>query len=394
MGHRAFSGSWGFEQAAVPGRRRVPRSLALRLVEPGSRDRCVDRSSLRSGGSLLPLRARPMYGPGPKNHNGLIHELAGGALDLIPELVNVVDGLWILVREVPDPWPICSRGSWRSTTGGRALRRLQPSLAVGAVRTDPPDQGPAERPLAGPSPPRGHRRTSRSACSSARSSSTWSTNGRPPTSRSWPRSSSWSSRPCPGLADYTDTDGTARTRATTHATLMTVALVILIVSLVIRAGDPADRTVAVVLGIVAFGLVSGGGVRRRRRRLRPRQHGQPPRVPRCRHEVDQARARRRSPDLDDLAEATPTKMKAGINDLVVVRLGERVFALHATCAHAGGPLDKGTVVDGCVQCPWHGARYRLDGRPRRARPIGLRPARATRSRRPRAVATRSRRIAS
>jgi nitrite reductase/ring-hydroxylating ferredoxin subunit len=53
-------------------------------------------------------------------------------------------------------------------------------------------------------------------------------------------------------------------------------------------------------------------------------------------------------------------MKAGINDLVVIRLGERIFALHATCAHAGGPLDKGTVVNGCVQCPWHGARYRIE----------------------------------
>jgi nitrite reductase/ring-hydroxylating ferredoxin subunit len=63
--------------------------------------------------------------------------------------------------------------------------------------------------------------------------------------------------------------------------------------------------------------------------------------------------------LDDLADATPTKVKAGINDLVLVRQGDNVHALHATCAHAGGPLDKGTVVNGCLQCPWHGARYRL-----------------------------------
>jgi hypothetical protein len=52
-----------------------------------------------------------MYGPRPENHNGLIHELGVRARDLIPELVNVVDGLWILVREVSDPWPICSPGS-------------------------------------------------------------------------------------------------------------------------------------------------------------------------------------------------------------------------------------------------------------------------------------------
>ena len=51
-------------------------------------------------------------------------------------------------------------------------------------------------------------------------------------------------------------------------------------------------------------------------------------------------------DLATIPEATPTKMRAGINDLVVVRLGDTVHALHAVCAHAGGPLDEGTVVDG------------------------------------------------
>src|SRR3546814_18231826 len=43
-------------------------------------------------------------------------------------------------------------------------------------------------------------------------------------------------------------------------------------------------------------------------------------------------------DLSLLPEATPTKAKAGINDLVLVRLGSTVRALHAVCAHAGGPL--------------------------------------------------------
>ena len=71
-------------------------------------------------------------------------------------------------------------------------------------------------------------------------------------------------------------------------------------------------------------------------------------------------------DLATLPEATPTKAKAGINDLVLVRIGATVHALHAVCAHAGGPLPQGTIVDGCIQCPWHGARYRLtDGHVRR-----------------------------
>jgi nitrite reductase/ring-hydroxylating ferredoxin subunit len=64
-------------------------------------------------------------------------------------------------------------------------------------------------------------------------------------------------------------------------------------------------------------------------------------------------------DLAALPEATPTKAKAGINDVVLVRLGDTVHAMHAVCAHAGGPLEKGAVVDGCLECPWHGSRFRL-----------------------------------
>src|SRR5262245_7159013 len=61
-----------------------------------------------------------------------------------------------------------------------------------------------------------------------------------------------------GLADYSETDGTARIRATLPRTLMTVALVVLIVSAVLRAGNPADRTVVTVVSIVGFLIVSAG----------------------------------------------------------------------------------------------------------------------------------------
>src|SRR5690606_22288973 len=28
------------------------------------------------------------------------------------------------------------------------------------------------------------------------------------------------------------------------------------------------------------------------------------------------------------------------------------------CAHQNGPLGEGTIVDGCITCPWHGYQYR------------------------------------
>ncbi len=161
-----------------------------------------------------------------------------------------------------------------------------------------------------------------------------------------------------GLADYADTNGTALTRATLHSTLMVVALVLLVISAIVRAGGPADRTVPVALSIIGFLIVSagafvGGDVVYVLGNMVNRHAFRGAGTKWIRLDTGDVA------DLGALPEATPTKMRAGINDLVVVRLGDTVHALHAVCAHAGGPLDEGTIVDGCVECPWHASRYRL-----------------------------------
>lgn len=38
--------------------------------------------------------------------------------------------------------------------------------------------------------------------------------------------------------------------------------------------------------------------------------------------------------------------------------GEKLSAVQSVCAHQGGPLGEGKVVDGCITCPWHGYQYR------------------------------------
>jgi nitrite reductase/ring-hydroxylating ferredoxin subunit/uncharacterized membrane protein len=161
-----------------------------------------------------------------------------------------------------------------------------------------------------------------------------------------------------GLADYADTSGTALTRATLHATLMVLALVLLVISAVIRAGDPADRTVPIALSIVGFLIVTagafvGGDVAYVFGNMVSRHAFRGAGTKWIKLDTGDVG------DLATLPDATPTKMRAGINDLVVVRQGDTVRALHAVCAHAGGPLDQGAIVDGCVECPWHGSRFRL-----------------------------------
>lgn len=44
--------------------------------------------------------------------------------------------------------------------------------------------------------------------------------------------------------------------------------------------------------------------------------------------------------------------------IAVIRHEGGVSALHGVCAHQGGPLYEGKVIDGCLTCPWHGWTYR------------------------------------
>ncbi|MDQ3587229.1 MAG: Rieske (2Fe-2S) protein [Actinomycetota bacterium] len=60
-----------------------------------------------------------------------------------------------------------------------------------------------------------------------------------------------------------------------------------------------------------------------------------------------------------LTEGRPHVATVEGADVLLVRQGERVFALANTCTHRGGPLSDGELVDGCVECPWHGSRFRL-----------------------------------
>jgi len=168
-----------------------------------------------------------------------------------------------------------------------------------------------------------------------------------------------------GLADYSETTGTPLTRATLHASLMTVGLLVLIVSAVMRAGGPADRTVPIALSLLGFLVVTagafvGGDVVYVFGNMVSRHAFRGPGTKWVRLDTGTVT------DLGQLPESTPTKMRAGINDVMVVRLGGTLHAMHAVCAHAGGPLNEGRLVDGCIECPWHGSRFRLtDGHAQR-----------------------------
>lgn len=48
----------------------------------------------------------------------------------------------------------------------------------------------------------------------------------------------------------------------------------------------------------------------------------------------------------------------GCERVAVFRHGDKLSAVANVCAHQGGPLGEGKIIDGCITCPWHGYQYR------------------------------------
>ncbi|MCB9845165.1 MAG: ferric reductase-like transmembrane domain-containing protein [Phycisphaeraceae bacterium] len=62
--------------------------------------------------------------------------------------------------------------------------------------------------------------------------------------------------------------------------------------------------------------------------------------------------------IDDLQErAGHVICLRGRERVAIFRYDGRVSAVSNVCAHQGGPLGEGRIVDGCITCPWHGYQY-------------------------------------
>jgi apoptosis-inducing factor 3 len=79
------------------------------------------------------------------------------------------------------------------------------------------------------------------------------------------------------------------------------------------------------------------------------------------------------PDLEHGIASTEVRAGATLlghahgEPVLVVRVGDRVLAVGATCTHYSGPLAEGRVVDGTIRCPLHHACFDLTtGAPLRA----------------------------
>lgn len=64
-------------------------------------------------------------------------------------------------------------------------------------------------------------------------------------------------------------------------------------------------------------------------------------------------------EISSLAENSPLLGHVDGEAAMLVRKGEEIFAIGATCSHYSGPLAEGLVVGETVHCPWHHARFSL-----------------------------------
>lgn len=155
-----------------------------------------------------------------------------------------------------------------------------------------------------------------------------------------------------GYTDYAGTSGRERRYASIHGLIMTIVLLVMIASLVLRyqqGGGLAFASVAVsslAYFVVLFGAFLGGHL----------SFGMGTMVNRNAF-VEGVTDWTGVGSMVDFPEGKLVRAQAGDMPVLLVRLGGRLNAIAATCSHAGGPLDEGKLEGDIVTCPWHSSRF-------------------------------------
>jgi nitrite reductase/ring-hydroxylating ferredoxin subunit len=154
-----------------------------------------------------------------------------------------------------------------------------------------------------------------------------------------------------GLNDWSDTIGGERRIGTVHAGANVAALGLYVASLIARGAGHRGR--GKLLGLAGLGVLMAGGYLG--------GHLSYAKAVNVNHTVFEYRPPEWTPVLADaeLGEGEHRLVSADGASVLLVRDKEQLHALANTCSHAGGPLDEGEFVDGCVVCPWHASTFRL-----------------------------------
>lgn len=62
----------------------------------------------------------------------------------------------------------------------------------------------------------------------------------------------------------------------------------------------------------------------------------------------------------ELEEGKPRRVDVAGEPVLLVRSGERIFAVGAVCSHYGAPLEEGKLLGDTIECQWHASRFALE----------------------------------
>lgn len=158
-----------------------------------------------------------------------------------------------------------------------------------------------------------------------------------------------------GLTDWSETEDRARKVGVVHAALNVIATGMYTASFFMRKSR-RRRQGAVAMSMLGY-AISGAAAYLGGHLVFGEQIG-----------VDHtATADSRKPEkfrqvmaAAELREDKPAYVEAEGVGIVLVKRGERIFALTNTCPHLGGPLAEGKLVGDAIQCPWHQSELALE----------------------------------
>jgi nitrite reductase/ring-hydroxylating ferredoxin subunit/uncharacterized membrane protein len=155
-----------------------------------------------------------------------------------------------------------------------------------------------------------------------------------------------------GLTDWSDVDPPARRTGLIHALLNISATALFTTSLILRKRSArAGGRIASAFGyaLVSYSAHLGGSMVYEHRVGVDRTSGQI--FP---QEFVAVLAE------SQLPEGTPRRADHNGVPILLVRRGERIFALAETCSHFSGPLSEGKLEGDSIICPYHASRFSLE----------------------------------
>jgi nitrite reductase/ring-hydroxylating ferredoxin subunit/uncharacterized membrane protein len=161
-----------------------------------------------------------------------------------------------------------------------------------------------------------------------------------------------------GIMDFTDTDPPDRIVAVFHALTNILATIFFAVSLyLLWTSNWTIDVVNFIVALLGYGLVMLGGflggslvyrlgvmVNRNAFREGPKNFVA-------------------AISVNDLPENKPKRVDVQGQPILLVRRGQKIYAVGAVCSHYGGPLEKGKLDGDQIECPWHYSRFSItDGK--------------------------------